>query len=208
MTDLDFECACGSVKWSLREPGPRNSIRYTCHCNDCQAFAWHLGRAGEILDAHGGTEVVQSPASRLTVRQGLDRLACVHLTRGPLLRWYCGACRSPLGATFNTSTRSFLSVPLTCCAPAQADRLLGPNAGHVWTQFGAGDLSKVKRINLPAMALRIGWRMSIARLSGDYRNNPLFDRRTGLPVAPPRRLSREERALLDAEVRRSRDPSS
>jgi hypothetical protein len=45
--------------------------------------------------------------------------------------------------------------------------------------------------------------MNTARLTGDYRNNPLFDRRTGLPVAAPRRLSRDERATLDAEIRRS-----
>jgi len=204
MTDLDFDCACGAVKWSLLSPGPRNSIRYVCHCDDCQAFAWYLGRAGEILDANGGTDVVQSPASRLRVREGLRHLACVHLTRRPTLRWYCGLCRSPVAATLDTSRRSFLSVPLTCCAPAKADQLLGPCAGHVWTRFGAGDLSRVKRVNIPAMAFRMGWRMTTARLSGDYRNNPLFDRRTGAPVASARRLSRDERATLDAEVRRSR----
>ena len=171
-----------------------------CHCDDCQAFAHFVGRADSVLDGNGGTDAYHLPASRLAVVRGLDRLACVQMTRRRLIRWYCVTCGTPVANTYDTSRLSFLSLSLSALPAEQRDRQFGPSSGHVWTKFGHGDLSKVKRASIPAMLWRMASRMVSARLSGDHRNNPFFDRATGQPIRTPRRLTPVERAALDRKI--------
>lgn len=199
MGTLEFNCACGAVGWELRDVSPQAGIRYICHCDDCQAFARFLGRP-ELLDAHGGTDAWQMPASHLFIARGAAHLASIHLTPRRLLRWYCRDCRFPVANTYDSSRLSFLSLPLAGCDPARADALLGPSAGHVWTKFGTGDLAHVKQVNIPAMLYRMLSRILRARLTGDWRNNPLFDRETGTPLSPPQRLTPQERAGLAGRI--------
>jgi hypothetical protein len=201
MPQLDLACDCGAVAWQLDEAVPARGIRYTCHCDDCQAFAWFTCQPDKILDAEGGTDVYQLPASRLRVTGGLDRLACVQVTGRPLLRWYCETCRTPVANSYHTARLSFVSIPLRGASLAARDAALGPSSGHVWTKFGIGDLSQVKQVSIPAILWRMVSRMVGACLSGDSRNNPLFDRETGRPIAQPRRLTPEERAMLDVKVK-------
>jgi hypothetical protein len=200
MAELDFYCACGAVRGVLRGPSPRTGIRYVCHCDDCQAFAHFLGEPRRWLDAHGGTDVFQTPASRFEITLGAEHLACVQVTRRPLLRWYAACCRTPIANTYGSGKASFLSLILAGFDPQGCGRLMGPPAGHAWTKFGTGDLRHVRQLNIPAMLLRIGGRLVGARLSGDYRRNPFFDPATGAPVAAPRRLTPDERAALDRQA--------
>ena len=201
MVRLNCTCRCGGVRWAVEETSPRNGIRYICHCDDCQVYAQYLGSAREKLDAHGGTDAYQLPASQIELQTGKNLLACVQVTRRPLLRWYCGQCRTAVANTYHTSKLSFVSLPLGPKQDAERDRVLGPPSGHAWTKFGWGDLSKVKQVNIPAMLWRIGSRIISARLSGDFRANPFFDRATAQPVATPLRLTQKQRAELDEQVR-------
>ncbi len=203
MSLLKLACECGAVAWRLEETAPRAGIRYVCHCDDCQAYAEFLGRADRVLDAQGGISAYQLPASRFWIDAGKAHLACVQVTRRPLLRWYCGRCRTPVAGTYHTSRLSFLSLTLPRTGTREMDEVLGPSSGHVWTKYGWGDLSQAVQVNIPAMLWRMGSRIARARITGDYRNNPLFDAATR-PIAEPRRLTRDERAELDRRVRRSR----
>lgn len=203
MARLNLACRCGAVSWRLEETAPRSGIRYVCHCDDCQAYAEFLGSSDSILDANGGIHAYQLPASRFRLVTGIEELACVQVTRRPLLRWYCRKCRTPVAGTYHTSKLSFLSVTIPCQGSREVDQVLGLSSGHVWTQFGWGDLSSVRQVNIPAMLWRMGSRILTARISGDYRKNPLFDPVTAKPIAPPRRLTGDERAALDAKVQRS-----
>jgi hypothetical protein len=201
MSVLTLFCTCGAIEWSLSETAPPSGIRYTCNCDDCQAFAYFTRNSDSVLDATGGTDAYQLPASQLKVARGLDQLACVQVTTRALLRWHCAVCMTPIANTYGSSKLSFLSVPL-CTVPLQ-NRLevFGPSSGHVWTKFGWGDLSSVKQVSIPAMLWRIVVRIIVARITGDYRNNPLFNRDDGRPIAVPRHLSRSERFALDEMVR-------
>jgi hypothetical protein len=122
----------------------------------------------------------------------------VQVTARPLLRWYCTHCRSPVASTYHTAKLSFIS--LTVPRQVEVDAVLGPLAGHVWTKFGRGDLSHIRRVNIPAMLWRMASRIITARLTGDYRNNPFFDPTTSQPIAGPRRLTADERVDLDRKV--------
>jgi hypothetical protein len=176
---------------------PRLGIRYVCHCDDCQAFAHFTGRADRLLDANGGTDAYQLPASRVRIIKGLEALACVQMTSRPLLRWHCATCRTPVANTYGTSAVSFVSLPLAAASGGDRESILGPSSGHVWTKFGVGDLSQARQVNIPAMLWRMACRIFVARVSGDYRNNPFFDHKDGRPIVEPRRLSPSERHDLD-----------
>lgn len=189
----------------MDETSPPTGIRYVCHCDDCQAFACFTGIAASVLDEHGGTDVYQLPASRLRVVEGREHLACVQVTPRPLLRWHCSRCRSPVANTYHRSQLSFVSLPLCSVSTMERDALLGPPSGHAWTRSGQGDLSGVRQVNLPAMLWRIASRIVSAWLTGDHRCNPLFDPATGKPIVVPRRLTLDERARLDREVRTRAD---
>ena len=200
MPRLHLRCSCGAVSWDLIEGSPRTGIRYICHCDDCQAFAFYTGHQADMLDTQGGLDAYQLPSTQIEFHSGLNRLACVQVTSRPLLRWHCGTCRTPVAGTYHSAKLSFVSVSL--CAAAMADReaVCGPSSGHVWTKFGWGDLSKVKQCSIPAMLWRMASRMVRARLSGDYRNNPFFHA-DGRPLATPHVLSRQERDELDAAAK-------
>lgn len=204
MSDLAFQCACGAVAGRLRNLSPRDGIRFVCHCDDCQVAAHLLGHP-ETLDAHGGTAAVLLNSSKLVIEQGVDRLAAIRVaafkTR-PVLRWHCARCRTPLFNTYDTSRRSFLSFLLNNADPHACDALLGPSTGHAWKAHARGDASGLKDANLAAILVRLVGRQISARLSGDYRNTPLFDPETGDPVVTPRAVSAAERAETEAAMAR------
>ncbi|MDP3738570.1 MAG: DUF6151 family protein [Hyphomonadaceae bacterium] len=200
--DLVFQCRCGSVAGVLHDASARTGLRYVCHCDDCQAYAHHLGRA-DMLDPAGGTAAYQTNASRLRITRGLDKLASMKVAKlamRPALRWYAACCSTPLFATFDTGQRSFFVLLLANTDPKQADALLGPSLGIVWRKFAAGDVSDRKDASIPAILWRMLTREMNARLNGDWRNTPLFDPATGKPIAVPYQITPEERAKAEASI--------
>lgn len=91
---LAIRCTCGALRGEV-EPSRRVN-RGSCYCKDCQAFAHFLGRAEEILDAQGGTEVVQIASRHVRFTAGQEQLACMRLTRRGLLRWYAACCNTAI----------------------------------------------------------------------------------------------------------------
>lgn len=201
--DLEFKCECGAVSGIVRGASPRVGIRYVCYCDDCQASHHHLGAAGR-LDANGGTDAYQTDGSRLEIRSGLGRLATLKvakLSMRPVLRWYCSQCRTPLFSTYDTAKRAFFVLLVAATETEARDRLLGPSTGLVWRKFAAGDVSSVRDASLAAILWRMMRRQVSARITGDYRNTPLFDRTTSAPIAAWRQLTPDERASADAAVK-------
>jgi hypothetical protein len=80
-----IRCSCGAVAGTVVASGRAN--HGVCYCDDCQAFAHFLGRAPEILDPRGGTEVVQVRPRDVTFSAGVDRLACMRLTAKGVVWW-------------------------------------------------------------------------------------------------------------------------
>ena len=78
-TRIGLRCRCGEVFGVVSNPSPQSANRVTCYCDDCQAFMHQLGRA-DLLDAHGGTDIVQIAPSSLSFVQGQDKIAGVRLT--------------------------------------------------------------------------------------------------------------------------------
>lgn len=195
--DLRFACRCGEVAGRLREVSPACGLRYVCHCDDCQAFARSLGRE-DLLDAHGGSDAFQTDSSRLVIERGRDCLATLRVADiklRPTLRWYAACCGTPLFSTGDRAQRSFLSFLLANARPEDRDAA-GASIGHVWLKYARGDRRDLRAANLWRIVGRMLRRQVTARLTGDFRNTPLFNQ-AGDPIAKPRVLSAEERQAAE-----------
>ena len=199
--DISVRCACASVRGVLRAVSPSGVTRAVCYCDDCQAFAHHVGHADAVLDEYGGTSILQVSPSRLTITEGARHLACVRLTDRNLLRWYASCCGTPIGNTPGWYKLHFVGLIHVCLDLAALEvpvhQALGPVRSRAFRQFAIGDKSVV--IALPGSILPIVLggirRMLGALLTGAYKSTPFFDD-SGTPIAIPRRLTQKERSQL------------
>ena len=191
---LHFGCKCLRLAGAVENASSREGDYVVCHCHDCQAWARLLG-ADHVLDEHGGTALYQSRCARLRIDRGSDHLACAHLTKKPTLRWYADCCDTPLFNTYANGRIPYVTTLLANCDDA-SPVLLGKPLGHLFLADAKGDASHLKPLSMSKLMRRFAVRMAKDIFSGDRRRNPLFDPETLDPIAPPRRITAEERATL------------
>lgn len=185
-----IRCHCGRLKGTLQST--REVNRCLCYCTDCQAFAHYLKRGTEILDASGGSGIVQTLPMNIAFTEGLDQLACMRLTPKGLLRWYARCCNTAIGNTLPNFKFSFIGLIDDCLAMKQGslDEAFGPVHMHVHTRHAKGN-PKPTANGLPGGYWRVGRMILTSRLNGDYRKNPFFSD-TGAPIATPAVLGEDE----------------
>jgi hypothetical protein len=172
--------------------------RLICYCTDCRAFAHFLGRGREVLDAQGGTEIVQVAQSRLRFLQGEDRLSAVRLSKKGIIRWYAACCRTPIGNTMADPKVSVIGLVHCCLDPAQINEDFGSNVAVVHADTALGD-SRPKQRGLPGVIIRTLWIVYTDLVRGRYKKSPLFNE-SGSPRTVPTILSPEELAKLKRAV--------
>ncbi len=204
-TDIPLRCSCGALRGTIREVAPERGNRVVCYCNDCQAFAHYLGRADEVLNARGGTDVFQLSQAQVEISEGNNHLACMRLTPKGLTRWYAACCNTPIGNTLAKSTFPFIGVIHNCTDHEThgqpRDVALGPVRGHVNGEVGFEDdngrkLRFFEQVPVLWGAVRLllgGW------LRREGRHSPFF--REGRPCVEPIVLSSEENRELYARLR-------
>ena len=189
-TEYRLRCQCGKVQGVLTDLARTN--RAVCYCKDCQAFAHALGQADRVLDARGGSDIVQALPKNLRFMQGLDALACLRLTPKGLFRWYAGCCRTPIGNMLSTPRLSFIGLIHTCLDTSEVslDEAFGPVRTWVNTKGAIGDPKPKEE----GVGRAIGWFLCTtlkARINGDYKRSPFFNPTTGAPIVTPRVLTSE-----------------
>lgn len=194
-SDLSFACKCLTVTGTLLDVGPAQGDHVICHCTDCQDLTRHLGHA-DMLDAHGGSALYQSRCARLRIDTGRERLACVHLTDKPTLRWYAACCGMPLFNTYANGKLPYITTQLAACDPAKRDALVGPPRGHLFTEDGTGDTSALPKMSMGQLMRRFFPRMLKDLILSDRRRCALFDAKTLAPIVQPHRLTGKERQAL------------
>ncbi len=194
-----LQCRCGTVKGYLSHTAGVN--RCVCYCRDCQAFAHFLVKADEILDAQGGTDVVQTRPANLTFTQGQDALACMRLSPKGLLRWYAACCNTPIGNTVANYRVSFVGLVHSCLegTGASLDESFGPVRARVNTKSAKGEVRSGSGGMISAILPFI---VLVARplIDGSYKRTPFFSADTGAPIVTPRVLSRSERDRVMSAV--------
>lgn len=193
--DHPLQCTCGTLKGYVRRPERVN--RTICYCRDCQAFAHFLGRPLDILDAKGGTDVIQTVPEYVVFTEGQHVLACMRLTPKGLVRWYARCCNTPIGNTLANFKISFIGLIHNCLEnPGRSlDDSFGPV--RMWS-FVKGAKGSVKAHPAATIAgiLRIIAMMMRGRISGAYKRTPFFSPDTGAPIVVPKILSPSEREAV------------
>ena len=207
---FDIKCSCGSLSGRAVAGAGHRGNRVVCHCDDCQSFAHFLGRAEDVLDRHGGTEIFQMCPSDVTFLAGREHLAAVRLTPKGLLRWYAGCCNTPIGNTMATPGLAFVGIVNACAHPGSGESSLdgvqGPVRARIMGRFATGnrdDLDAHKTFP-PSMMARFMWNALKWKFRRDRSSTPFFDWDTRRPVVEPKILSKDE--LQD--VKRRRDASA
>ena len=200
-----LRCACGAIEGFLADPKRANHA--LCYCRSCQAFAHFLGRADEVLDAQGGSHVIQTLPKNVTFSQGAENLAAIRLTEKGLVRWYAACCMTPVGNTLATPKVSFVgvvhSVLKSDARPLEAT--FGRPRSCVYVATARGE-PKPKEFGLGRGMLWVLKTIVGARLNGDHKRTPFFTA-DGSPVAEPQVLSAEAYEKLMAEVDAARGAS-
>jgi len=195
-----IRCRCGTVAGSVAVA--HRSGRAICYCRDCQTYAQALGKAAEILDDDGGTDVMPTLQHAVEIAQGRDAIACVSLTERGLLRWYARCCDTPLGNTARDWRLSYVGLMHTCLngSAAALDAAFGPATVRVNTQSAQHPVAATPFAAL-AFVARLAPRIVRARLSGSFRNSPFFDA-SGRPIVAVRVLSADELSQARSAVDR------
>lgn len=193
-SDISFACDCGTVTGTMRVISGEGD-HVVCHCTDCQDLTHHLGHA-QLLDVRGGTPLYQTRCARMHLDTGRERLACLHLTDAPTLRWYAACCRTPLFNKFKNGKLPFITILTAACDPARREAAFGPPRGHLFTQDAIGDAKALPKMGMATLMRRFFVRAIKDVVAGDRRRSALFDAKTLEPIATPHRLTGEERQAL------------
>ncbi len=198
VSELPIRCSCGEVRGAVRLGGGMSRNRVVCYCDDCQTWAWHLGRA-DLLDEHGGTDIVQCAPAQVTITAGADRLACYRLSPKGLLRWATTCCNTPFGNMLEGAGMPFVGLPAAVFAE-DGGAPPEPLHGRVQGRFAVGTPpdGTPDRMGAGLMARTLAF-MIAGRLAGRHRPSPWRDA-AGAPIAAPVVLTREERAAAKAKI--------
>ena len=197
-----LQCQCGHVRGQLNHP--EKSARIRCYCKDCQAFAHYLGKAAEMLDAQGGSDIAVSHPQQIVFTNGADALACVSLSAAGMLRWFTSCCNTPIGNTARDKKMAFIGLSTLCLAggSASVDSTLGPVRMKSCTESANGKVAGSGIVALPVL-FGFGTKLLHARLSGSWRRNPFFQPGSDEPVVQPTLLDDKETERLKAIAGRS-----
>ncbi len=194
--DAELRCRCGEVHGHVKNASSKTGNRIACYCDDCQAFAHHLHRA-DVLDAHGGTDIVQVAPASLSFARGVDRIAGLRLAPKGLYRWYASCCNTPLGNMLSPAVPFIGIAAQAFDVDAQtADGVFGKPVGAILGTYAIGEPPPGStRLNpwfiLGVIRTILGW-----RLRGLGWPHPFFDRATRAAIYPITVLTYEQREAL------------
>jgi hypothetical protein len=192
MTPL--RCGCGQFQAVVSDLSPDVCNHVICYCDDCQAFGRFLGTEG-MMDARGGTEVVQVFPDQLQITAGLEHLRLLRLSEKGLLRWHTDCCRSPVANMLSHPKSPFIGLFRGLFL--EEETAIGPVVGRIQGRFAVGGCPPGVHPRAPAGLL---WRSFLFLGKGffakRYAPSPFLDGDSGKPIREARVLTAEERAGL------------
>jgi len=196
--DAELRCGCGQVQGRVTNTMPETVNRVICYCDDCQAFLRYLGRT-DLLNANGGTDIVQIAPASLSFHVGDEFITGVRLTPKGIYRWYASCCKTPLGNTLSPAI-PFVGIVVQAFehGAQRPDDLFGKPRGAVHGKYAVGNTPSGStgfnpRLLARALRLILGW-----RLRGQSWPHPYFDRAKRAPSYSVTTLLQAERDALRA----------
>lgn len=194
--EMELRCRCGEVVGRVENASPQKVNRVVCYCDDCQAFAHQLGRA-DLLNAQGGTDIIQVAPAALTFVKGQQHIAGLRLSPKGLFRFHTTCCNTPVGNTLSPAIPFVGIVAQVFDGNSKAvDGVFGAPIGAILGKYAIGKPpADSTGINLPVLLRAItkvlGW-----RLRGRAWPNPFFQPKTREPAYPIAVLAEAQRETL------------
>jgi hypothetical protein len=194
-----LKCSCGSLRGVADGLSTSGAKRIVCLCADCQAYAHFLGRAKDVLDENGGTDVFPVTPRHLKITSGIENLKCLRLTPKGLFRWYAGCCKTPIANTLSPKmpfAGTVHSIMDHAADGMTREEALGPIDARVLGKSAIGKVPPgTSNSASVAVILRTIRFLLRARLKGEHTPSPFYDS-SGAPKAKPYVLSEQEREGL------------
>lgn len=186
MGTASFSCQCGTVNGAVSNATPAQGNHVCCFCASCRAAALYCGADIAPTD---GVALFQVMPEQITLTAGQDQISPFAFGPRNLLRWRAECC----GVQLFSSPRN-PKMPLVGVIAERLDDpgLIGPVKSRAFVPKKDG---KTGHENTPAL-LRVIGRMLLTRLSGRWRQTPLFDVDSLTPVKPVILISKTEKATL------------
>lgn len=197
---LSLRCKCGAFRGAAHGLSPSTGLRSVCYCDDCQAYAHFLGRAPDILDASGGTDIFPVRPAQLEITVGHENLKCVRLTSNGMYRWYTDCCNTPIANSMVWPKVPFAGVVHSimdyAASGTKRDEALGPIRAGVQGKFGKPPLPAGTHRTAPlSFLLRIAGFLLRGFWERQHQPSPFFHA-DGRPRVRPHILTLPEREEL------------
>ncbi|WP_120497438.1 DUF6151 family protein [Kiloniella sp. EL199] len=191
MADIALECSCGKVKGKAHNISPATGRRVICYCEDCQNFAKKIGRADDMLNAHGGTDIFQITPSQVEITKGMDQLRYLKLSEKGIYRWYTNCRQTPAGNMVGPQI-PFIGIAHNFMACGNdRDKILGPVRYSIMEKGARKPDDKTKTMptaeksanKFPfSLIIKIFVRLFIDKIRGKNRPNTFF-KPDGTPIS-------------------------
>jgi len=148
---VELECLCGAVKGQI-EVVPKSFFHVKCLCCDCQNFSSYLSNQDNILDEHGGTELLQTYPNCMVITEGKNNIAGIKFGEKGIYRWHTTCCNMPLANTMNSSKMPFIGVSVKLMKFANEQekiKILGPITLKAFGKYSIGEMPKGAHAKFP-----------------------------------------------------------
>lgn len=149
---IKLECSCGEVQGQLNNVDSSKAFHVHCLCDDCQDTAEHLGKADQILDIHGGSELYQTYPAFVKISKGIEKLKAVQVKENGIYRWYASCCNMPVANIMNSPKIPFAGVSVKFMkfdSDQEKQDALGPVIMKAFGKSARGRMPKDAHIKFP-----------------------------------------------------------
>src|SRR3954471_8653457 len=95
---MQIQCECGKFRAELTNFPKSTPGRLVCYCDDCQSYLHYLKRA-DLLDVHGGTEIIPNYPADVKIVAGKELVKCTRVKPDGMFRFSTSCCNTPIANT-------------------------------------------------------------------------------------------------------------
>lgn len=191
---MQIQCECGKFRAQLKAFPSSTPGRLVCYCDDCQSYLRHLKRT-DLLDAHGGTEVIPAYPADVEIVRGQEHLKCTRLTPNGTFRFSTMCCNTPIANTRpGEPWVGLLRCVYTAGGDAQKlDQVLGPVRNRIMGAYAQGTppAGTPKKLDFKTV-LSVMPFMLKGKLFRKSKPSPFFTADGVTAITPPHVLSQDE----------------
>jgi hypothetical protein len=190
---MQIQCECGKFRAELTNFPKSTPGRLVCYCDDCQSYLHYLKRA-DLLDVHGGTEIIPNYPADVKIVAGKELVKCTRVKPDGMFRFSTSCCNTPIANT--QPGRPWAGFHRRMFSKAVEDSL-GPVKSSIMGKYAKGTPPPrtPQTFDFKGMKLVLPYILK-GILLGKAKHSPFFA--NGEAIVPPEVLSADERQAARA----------